>query len=98
MTYATEGLKMPTNYVDMSSTEMEFDGGWSWKKFFVGVAIVGAFIALGGIGGVVGGLIAGSGAFVFGSGLAVAGGFGVALVGCFGMAACNETSDNSQSQ
>ncbi len=98
MTNVAYTMKMPSNYVEMNASEMEYDGGWSWNKFFAGVAIAGAIIALGGVGGVIGGLIAGSGAFVLGSGLAVAGGFGIALVGCFGMAACSEVSDNSQSQ
>lgn len=30
--YAKE-LKMPTNYVDMSASELEYDGGFSWKQF-----------------------------------------------------------------
>jgi len=31
MENATHGMKMPTNYVDMSETDMQYDGGWSWK-------------------------------------------------------------------
>lgn len=30
MAYSTDGMRMPTNYVDMSATDMQFDGSWSW--------------------------------------------------------------------
>lgn len=38
-------MKMPTDYVDMSADELEYDGGWGWKSFFVSVgvaAVIGA--------------------------------------------------------
>ena len=44
-------MKMPTNYVEMTSTDLEYDGGWSWNKIFYTAAIVGAVVA--GIGAVI---------------------------------------------
>ena len=43
-------LIMPEGYVDMSAGELGYDGGFSWKKFFSGVAIAGIIVAIGGIG------------------------------------------------
>ena len=35
-------MRMPTHYVDMNAVEMEYDGGWNWRKtiakFAVGAA------------------------------------------------------------
>ena len=31
MNNATYTMKLPTNYVDMSETDMQYDGGWTWK-------------------------------------------------------------------
>jgi len=55
-------MRMPTNYIDMSVAEMQYEGGFSWKTFGIAVAIVGAValaVALGA--GVVGvGMMAGA--------------------------------------
>jgi len=70
-------MKMPTHYVDMSQTELKFDGGWSWGKFLTAVAIAGvAIVAIGGalaIGGVVAtsGALAASGLYTIGAGVAI---------------------------
>ena len=60
MNNATYTLKMPTNYVEMDSSEMQYDGGWSWNKVFFTAAIVGAVIA--GVGAAI--LTGGATAFV----------------------------------
>ncbi len=86
--YATNGLKMPTNYVDMSESEMEFDGGWSWSKFFAVVGIVGAAIIGCGVAGALVGAIAGSMSVVIGSGLTVCAGSVVAATGGLGLTGC----------
>jgi len=91
MDNATHGMKLPTNYVDMSETDMQFDGGWSWKKFFVGVAIVGGIVALGGIGVAIGGLAAVNMA-VFAGGMTALGAGGlVATAGGIGYSLSTET-------
>ena len=73
MTYATNGLKMPTNYVDMSESEMEFDGSWSWGKFWAGVAIAGLALAVvGGIGMFAAAAVSITAASIFGTGVAMA--------------------------
>ena len=73
MTYATNGLKMPTNYVDMSESEMQFDGSWSWGKFWAGVAIVGLALAVGGgIGMFAAAAVSTTAASIFGTGVAMA--------------------------
>ncbi len=44
-------MVMPNEYTDMSETEMNYDGGWSWKTFvgILGVAAaVGTAVTLGG--------------------------------------------------
>ena len=45
MTYATKEMTMPSNYVDMNETEMQFDGSWSWKKFWTGMTIASLVVA-----------------------------------------------------
>jgi len=45
MTYATKEMTMPSNYVDMNETDMQFDGSWSWKKFWTGMAIASLVVA-----------------------------------------------------
>lgn len=43
-------MKMPETYVDITSDEMEYTGGWSWKEFAAAVtvgALIGAAIAIG---------------------------------------------------
>ena len=95
MTYADKGMKMPTNYVDMSESEMEFDGGWSWGKFFAAVAIVGAAIACCGVAGVLVGAIAGSTALIAGSGVAVGIGSAIAAAGGIGMLSVDLSSPSS---
>ena len=69
MNNATYTMKMPTNYVEMDSSEMEYDGGWSWNKFFAVTAIVGAVVA--GIGAAI--LTGGAAAFIIGGGALYAG-------------------------
>ena len=39
-------MRMPTNYVDMTASDLEFGGAWSWKKFWTGVMIVGLSVAV----------------------------------------------------
>ena len=91
MENATHGMRLPTNYVDMSETDMQFDGGWSWKKFFVGVAIVGGIVALGGIGVAIGGLAAVNMA-VFAGGMTALGAGGlVGTAGGIGYSLSTET-------
>lgn len=46
MTYATETMKMPTKYVDMTTAELEYTGSFSWNKFWTGVMIAGFALAL----------------------------------------------------
>lgn len=38
-------LKMPTNYVDMNARELEYDGGWNWRKVLK-IATVVAVVAV----------------------------------------------------
>ena len=38
---ASNEMKMPSNYVDMSESELEYSGGFSWKKTLEYVALVG---------------------------------------------------------
>ena len=45
MENVTHGMKLPTNYVDMNETDMQFDGSWSWKKFWTGMAIASLVVA-----------------------------------------------------
>ncbi len=91
MNNAAYAMKMPTNYVEMTSTDLEYDGGWSWKKFFVGVAIVGGIVALGGIGVAIGGLAAVNMA-VFAGGMTALGAGGlVATFGGIGYSLSTET-------
>ena len=71
MENATHGMRLPTNYVDMSETDMQFDGGWSWNKFFVGVAIAGAIIGGAGL------LTLGAGIVVFSTTAMLAGTIGI---------------------
>ena len=71
--YATDGLKMPANYVDMSESEMQFDGSWSWGKFWAGVAIAGVALAVvGGIGMFAAATVSITAASIFGTGVAMA--------------------------
>ena len=90
MENANHQMKMPMNYVDMSATEMEFDGGWSWKKFFVGVAIAGAVLCVGGAGLIGGAML--STTIAAGGGITMAAGFVIGLGGVAGIIATNETS------
>ncbi|MBE6522345.1 MAG: hypothetical protein E7Z62_04365 [Thermoplasmata archaeon] len=92
MENATHEMKMPTNYVDMSESEMEFDGGWSWGKFFATVAIVGVAIACCGVAGVLVGAMAGSMALIAGSGAVLGIGSIVAAVGGVGTLAVDLSS------
>ncbi len=79
MAYSTDGMRMPTNYVDMSATDMQFDGSWSWGKFWNAMAFVGAAVMVAGIvtlalatGGaamVVGGCLMAGGMAMIGAGL-----------------------------
>lgn len=68
---------MPTHYVDMSQTELKYDGGWNWGKFLTISAIAGlGIIALGGAGAVSGvvlksGVLARAGLFAIGGGTVV---------------------------
>ena len=39
-------MKMPTNYVDMNARELEYGGGWNWKKILTTVAVVVAVTAV----------------------------------------------------
>jgi len=92
MENANHQMKMPMNYVDMSATEMEFDGGWSWKKFFVGVAIAGAVLCVGGAAvGLIGGAML-STTLAAGGGIAMAAGLVLGLGGSAGIIATSETS------
>jgi hypothetical protein len=102
MTFANKELKMPAHYVDMSTSEMEFNGGgWSWKKFFVAVTIVSAVVMIGGAGIMVGAFIAGGGLAVSGTALVVgtagcqvlAAGMGIFGVGIIGQAATTDLSE-----
>ena len=45
MNNAAYAMKMPTSYVEMTSTDLEYDGGWSWKKFWTGMAIASLVVA-----------------------------------------------------
>ena len=48
MNNATYTMKMPTNYIEMDSSEMQYDGGWSWKATLwtcVAAAALGTIIA-----------------------------------------------------
>ena len=73
MMNATKGMRMPANYVDMSESEMEFDGSWSWGKFWAGVAIAGLALAVvGGIGMFAAAAVSITAASVFGTGVAMA--------------------------
>ncbi|MBR4203379.1 MAG: hypothetical protein IKQ93_07390 [Candidatus Methanomethylophilaceae archaeon] len=89
MDNATSEMKMPTNYVDMSAAEIEFDGGWSWKTFFTAVAIVGAVAIAGGAGlllagsivGLAGGAVAST--LVAAGGITMAAGTAVGAIGYF---------------
>ena len=63
MAYSTDGMRMPTNYVDMSATDMQFDGSWSWGKFWNAMAFVGAAVM------VVGGCLMAGGMAMIGAGL-----------------------------
>jgi len=47
MAYSTDGMRMPTNYVDMSATDMQFDGSWSWGKFWNAMVVGGCLMASG---------------------------------------------------
>ena len=38
---------MPTNYMDMTVEEMDYDGGFSSKNFWKCVSLVGAIVAVG---------------------------------------------------
>ena len=78
MAYSTDRMRMPTNYVDMSAAEIEFDGGWSWKTFFTAVAIVGAVAMGGGAGLLLAGSIVGLAGGAVASSLVVAGGITLA--------------------
>ena len=92
MTYATKEMTMPSNYVDMNETDMQFDGSWSWKKFFVGMAIAGvALCALGAGTFFVASALVASTAMTVG-GVALTAGFGFTLAGVTGSAAISETS------
>ena len=64
MNNAAYAMKMPTNYVEMTSTDLEYDGSWSWNKFFSTAAIAGAIVA--GIGAAI--LTGGAAAFILGGG------------------------------
>lgn len=90
--YATKEMKMPAHYVDMNEKELEFAGSWSWKKFFVGMAIAGvALCALGAGTFLVASALAASTAMTVG-GVALTAGFGLTLAGVTGSAAISETS------
>ena len=92
MENANHQMKMPMNYVDMSAEEIEFDGGWSWKKFFVGVAIAGAVLCVGGAAvGLIGGAML-STTIAAGGGISMVAGFGIGLGGVAGIIATSETS------
>ena len=45
MNNAAYAMKMPTSYVEMTSTDLEYDGGWSWKKFWTGMAVASLVVA-----------------------------------------------------
>ncbi len=92
MTYATNKMKMPAHYVDMDEEELKFDGGWSWKKFFVGVAIVGGIVACGGIVGAVAGLAMTNMAVFAGGVTALCAGGLVGTAGGIGYSLSTETS------
>ena len=65
MTNVAYTMKMPSNYVEMNASEMEYDGGWSWNKAFFTAATVGEVIA--GVGAIV--LTGGAGAFIAAGGI-----------------------------
>ncbi len=71
-------LKMPKNYVDMSSNELEYDGGFNWQALG-GVLVVGGLAALGGgflaanILKTTAGKVIGGGAMLGGAGMLVGG-------------------------
>ena len=92
MNNAAYAMKMPTSYVEMTSTDLEYDGSWSWKKFFVGMAIAGvALCALGAGTFFVASALVASTAMTVG-GVALTAGFGLTLAGVTGSAAISETS------
>lgn len=46
MSKTVKEFQMPGDYVEMDSAEIEFDGGWSWNKFWNVVAVTCFAIAL----------------------------------------------------
>ena len=73
MNNAAYAMKMPTSYVDMSESEMQFDGSWSWGKFWAGVAIAGLALAVvGGVGMFAAAAVSITAASIFGTGVAMA--------------------------
>ncbi len=53
MENATSKMVMPTNYVDMTTTDMAYTGSFSWNKFWKGVMIAGfALAVVTGVGGI----------------------------------------------
>ena len=69
---------MPKNYVDMSSNDLEYDGGFNWQALG-GVLVVGGLAALGGgflaanILKTTAGKVIGGGAMLGGAGMLVGG-------------------------
>ena len=47
MRIASNEMKMPSNYVDMSESEMEYSGGFNWKKTLEYAALVGVIAGFG---------------------------------------------------
>jgi Na+(H+)/acetate symporter ActP len=53
MAYVAKKMVMPTNYVDMTTKDLEYEGSFSWRKFWTGVMVAGFALALAtGVGGV----------------------------------------------
>ena len=94
MENATNEMVMPTNYVDMTETDMAYAGSFSWNKFWKGVMIAGFAIAVvAGVGGI--------GALALGAATATVGGFATAAavggtIGLIGLMGYSDTAGPNQ--
>ena len=71
MRTVSDGMKMPSSYVDMSESEMEYSGGFNWKKTLEYAALV----------GVIGGFATGLSAGLFtGTARQIVAGIGVSMI------------------
>jgi hypothetical protein len=46
MAYVAKKMVMPTNYVDMTTKDLEYEGSFSWRKFWTGVMVAGFALSL----------------------------------------------------